>query len=114
MALRYAKDFCDVDFAVVEYNVEVFLENGDTLIKKIGDIDPRKSYKDYCSHSEHNFPNMIVLPDGIYEHTCPACGTKQIVTIVNPRYENHSWTLDSYGPKSTWDYDSRYRRMKNK
>lgn len=67
------------------------------MVKKIGDI-PNKSF---CSHPEHNFPNMIVLPDGIYEHVCPGCGAKQIVTIVHPRYKSYKpWTLDGPGPQT--------------
>lgn len=46
-------------------------------IKKIKDI----SSKDYCRHPEHNPPNMIVLPPGVYEHTCPSCGAKKIFTV---------------------------------
>jgi hypothetical protein len=66
------------------------------MIKKIGDINRNQ----FCSHPEHNFPNMIVLPDGIYEHICPGCGAKQVVTIINPRYESHSWTYTGPGVKT--------------
>lgn len=44
-------------------------------IKKVG------NWPTTCTHPDHNFPNMIVLPPGIYEHTCPACGAKQTVHI---------------------------------
>ena len=33
-----------------------------------------------CGHSEHNPPNMIVIPEGkIYHHICPACGKESII-----------------------------------
>lgn len=48
-------------------------------IKKIADV-PQP-----CIHPEHYFPNMIVLPPGIYEHSCPACGATQIVHIPMTR-----------------------------
>lgn len=44
-------------------------------IKKIADI-PRP-----CSHPEHEPPKYIVLQPGIYEHRCPACGAKRIITV---------------------------------
>ena len=42
-------------------------------------IDNPKEKKP-CSSPSHNPPNMIVLPAGIYEYTCPTCGEVQIVT----------------------------------
>lgn len=36
-----------------------------------------------CNHPEHEPPTHIVLRPGVYEHTCPACGTKRVFT-VNP------------------------------
>lgn len=46
-------------------------------LRKIQDLD--KSI--ICRHPEHNPPSMIVLPPGVYEYTCPACGHKTIFTI---------------------------------
>ncbi len=36
-----------------------------------------------CQSPEHNPPNMIVLEPGVYEHTCPACGAKQVFTVAD-------------------------------
>ncbi len=47
--------------------------------KKIADL-PRQQY---CRHPEHNPPSMIVLPPGIYEHTCPSCG-RRVTFRVEP------------------------------
>ena len=46
------------------------------MLKKIADLPAQ----DVCRHSEHNPPTMIVLPPGVYEHTCPGCG--KIVTFT--------------------------------
>jgi hypothetical protein len=49
---------------------------GDPMtLRKIGDIPMP------CPHPEHNPPNMILLPPGVYEHTCPACGKKAKFTV---------------------------------
>lgn len=42
--------------------------------RKIADLPPRKKI---CRDPEHDLPNMIVLPPGVYEHECPRCGNKQ-------------------------------------
>lgn len=47
---------------------------------------PTRKIKDFesldiCQHPEHNPPNMIVLPPGIYEHTCPRCNRKQTFVV---------------------------------
>ncbi len=45
-------------------------------IRKIADLPE----DDRCRHPSHDPPSMIVLPPGIYEHTCPGCGkTREIV-----------------------------------
>ena len=57
-----------------------YLENENTnaksSLRKIADAPPIP-----CQHPEHKFPGMIVLDPGTYEHICPQCGKKQIVTI---------------------------------
>jgi hypothetical protein len=40
-----------------------------------------------CQSNEHNPPSMMVWSDGVYEHTCPACGAKQIFTVTGPRFQ---------------------------
>ena len=42
-------------------------------LRKIADAPPIP-----CQNPEHNFPGMIVLEPGAYEHECPQCGAKQI------------------------------------
>ena len=37
-----------------------------------------------CSHSEHYPPTMIVLENGEYEYTCPACGRTTTFTVNRP------------------------------
>lgn len=48
-------------------------ENDKSCLRKIADAPPSP-----CMHPEHNFPGLIVLEPGTYEHTCPQCGEKQI------------------------------------
>jgi hypothetical protein len=48
------------------------------VLKKIKDLSRP------CLHPEHNPPGMIVLPSGVYEHTCPGCGNKITFTVNNP------------------------------
>lgn len=45
-----------------------------TLVR-IGDV-PQP-----CRHPEHEPPSMIVLPPGIYMHTCPGCGREMTFTV---------------------------------
>lgn len=40
-----------------------------------------KAGRPKCSHPEHNPPDRVSLPPGIYEHECPACGHKTIFTV---------------------------------
>lgn len=50
-------------------------------LRKIADLPlPHR-----CQHPEHDPPKMIVLKPGVYEHICPGCGAKKIVT-VNPTH----------------------------
>ncbi len=37
-----------------------------------------------CSHPEHTPPKFIVLDNGTYEHTCPACGAKCVFEVRRP------------------------------
>ena len=50
-------------------------------IRKIADAPP-----DPCNHPEHNFPGMIVLGPGTYEHVCPACGARQVRRVPRITY----------------------------
>lgn len=57
-------------------------------MRKIADL-PRTVR---CRHPEHNPPNMIVLPPGIYEHECPGCGHKQTVLVdQGPTMSAQDW-----------------------
>lgn len=46
-------------------------------IKKIADLP----YTPQCTHPEHEPPKHIVLPPGVYEHTCPRCGNKNVFVV---------------------------------
>jgi hypothetical protein len=46
-------------------------------LKKIRDITPQER----CIHPDHNFPSMILLSPGVWEHTCPKCGKVTTVTV---------------------------------
>ncbi len=46
-------------------------------LRKIRDLER----PNICRHREHNPPNMIVLPPGVYEYECPGCGRKMTFTI---------------------------------
>lgn len=39
-----------------------------------------------CLHPEHNPPGHIVLPGGIYEHTCPGCGQTRQIIVEEPTW----------------------------
>lgn len=53
-----------------------------TGLRKIRDLSPEET----CVSPAHNPPMHIVLDDGVYEYTCPACG-KTITFVVNkPKY----------------------------
>ena len=53
-------------------------------MKKIRDLERPK----FCQSPSHNPPSMISLPDGVYEHTCPKCGAKQVVV-----FDSHKMSL---------------------
>ena len=62
------------DWTHLEQDKNEYLQKGG--LRKIS--GPPKSP---CRHPEHNSPGMIVLEPGMYEHTCPGCGNKQIFTV---------------------------------
>ena len=37
-----------------------------------------------CMDKDHNPPMHVYLENGVYEHTCPLCGKKQIFTVNKP------------------------------
>lgn len=43
---------------------------------------PRRDQQ--CRSPEHFPPSMIVLPPGLYEHECPACGAKERFRVPEP------------------------------
>ena len=49
-------------------------------MKRISDLPKPKGP---CMNPGHYPPSMIVLPDGIYEHTCPGCGNVETVVVQN-------------------------------
>ena len=54
--------------------------------KKIADLPPEET----CTHSEHNPPTHMVYEDGVYEHTCPACGHKQEFIVRSTNWMSHA------------------------
>lgn len=34
-----------------------------------------------CRDPEHDPPTMVVWEPGVYEHTCPSCGKRQVFTV---------------------------------
>jgi len=48
-----------------------------------------------CSHPEHDPPRHQVFTPGVYEHTCPACGTEQRFTVDRP-----SWSAMPLGTRA--------------
>jgi hypothetical protein len=48
--------------------------------KKMGDLP------NSCRSPEHNPPHHVSLPNGVYEHTCPKCGAKQVFTVARPTW----------------------------
>ncbi len=53
---------------------------------KIGEI------KRPCSHPEHYAPGMIVLPPGVYQHTCPSCENTYTFTVHGGPYMSYKDT----------------------
>lgn len=62
-------------------------------LRKLGDLHNHQT----CRHPDHDPPTMIVLPDGIYEHTCPGCGQKTTFTI-----QRATWCVKNGGNQGTW------------
>lgn len=50
-----------------------------TLKKLSGPTNP-------CLSPSHDPPGMIVLENGTYEWTCPACGKKQVFVVNRPTF----------------------------
>jgi len=48
--------------------------------KKIADLPSR----DTCLDRDHVPPSHMIFKTGIYEHTCPSCGTMTTFTIRKP------------------------------
>jgi hypothetical protein len=51
------------------------------VLRKIRDVKPYWNQPAFCQHPEHNFPSMIVLDPGVWEHECPGCGKKVHVFV---------------------------------
>lgn len=51
-------------------------------LKKIADLPDQYP----CRHPEHDIPQHIYLPRGVYEYECPACGTKRKIVSNPPSY----------------------------
>lgn len=53
--------------------------------RKISDGEWYPITKAPCRHPEHTPPCMQVFEDGIYKHTCPACGYVTIFRVRDGR-----------------------------
>lgn len=67
------------------------------MVKKVGEVIPMPQR---CKDPEHDFPNMIVLPPGRWEHTCPTCKLKQTVYVGQPMWSKTFSVPDSV--HTTW------------
>ena len=54
------------------------------MLEKIDDKNGWKKVFSTCYHPEHNPPMHIVLENGTYKHTCPACGKVTVFIVNNP------------------------------
>lgn len=39
-----------------------------------------------CSSPDHNPPQHMVFPSGVYEHECPLCGRITVFTVIKPSW----------------------------
>lgn len=51
-----------------------------------------------CRHPSHNPPGMRVFEPGVYEHTCPHCGQKQVFVVP----ERPTWCASSAPAPTHW------------
>ena len=57
-------------------------------IRKLSDDPSATPNSKICTHPDHGLPLLMVFPPGVYEHTCPRCGAKQVF-----RVERHELSL---------------------
>lgn len=53
------------------------------MLRKIRDLQPEwgQPRPEPCLSPDHEFPSMVVLEPGVWEHECPSCGRKTTVTV---------------------------------
>lgn len=85
-----------------------------------------------CKHPEHEPPKFISLKPGVYEHTCPGCGQKKMISIrgftmdvknlnvpINLKFmerRNSERRLEqklSWGGRCSQPYNRKYGRRQN-
>jgi hypothetical protein len=49
--------------------------------RKIDDLPQEQ----ICQHPDHNPPQLMYYPDGVYEHFCPSCGKRTVFKVESPR-----------------------------
>lgn len=64
---------------------------------------PWAAPEDYCKHSEHEPPTMIVLGPGTYEWSCPACGAVRTVRVARPSWVGLCYTTPPVEREYTGD-----------
>ena len=62
-------------------------------LRKIRDLSPSPwAQPGPCRNPDHEFPSMIVLAPGVWEHECPGCGrvTQVVVPLVTCQTDSAS------------------------
>jgi hypothetical protein len=63
------------------------------MLRKIRDLSPAQwGQPAPCSSPDHEFPSMIVLEPGVWEHVCAGCGrrTQVVIPLVTCRTDSIS------------------------
>ena len=48
--------------------------------------EPKQKEVKVCFSREHNVPMFQVFQNGLYEHTCPECGSITQFRVANPTF----------------------------
>lgn len=79
-ALRPEHYFIEYGLERISDSSKIGSKLGRGGLEKIADL-PRP-----CTAPNHNPPHHIVLENGVYRYTCPACGHVQTFTVSNPTW----------------------------
>lgn len=56
--------------------------------RKIADLHEFKPILQPCLHPKHEPPRHQVYENGIWQHECPGCHSKQIFTVNKPSFRS--------------------------